>query len=377
MIKVAIITNVIPNYRRDFYERLGNQQEFDITIFCQQKIPGTGIVSIHKELKVNSHEVKCWCLNSEKLAWQWIPAKKLFKGFDIYVFYGNPRVLSNVLWATLLKILGRKVAIWGQAHTSGSSSIFQAIRYTWWKLFDFLLVYNDKEANELINSFRNNKTIIGMNNGLDQKKIDDEITYWNEPRIKQWENRQGLENKIVLLSCARLEKKNKFHLLIQCLPDLIAKHKNLVWCVIGDGSLKEDLKTQSRQLSLENNIHFTGAIYEEHELAPWFITSSIFIHPGAIGLSLMHAFGYGLPVITHDNISNHMPEITAFENGKTGLLYEEDNVESFKNTILHLLDSHSLQDTMRSKTQLIAKESYNTKIMAQRFSKLINLMSKT
>ena len=39
-----------------------------------------------------------------------------------------------------------------------------------------------------------------------------------------------------------------------------------------------------------------GSIYDEIELAPWFLTADAFVYPENIGLSILHAFGYGLPV---------------------------------------------------------------------------------
>jgi len=64
----------------------------------------------------------------------------------------------------------------------------------------------------------------------------------------------------------------------------------------------------------------------ESDLAPWFLSSELFIHPGAIGLSLLHSFGYGLTVITHDNKMLHNPEYAIFEPELTGRNFHKSDI---------------------------------------------------
>ena len=65
-----------------------------------------------------------------------------------------------------------------------------------------------------------------------------------------------------------------------------------------------------------DSIRWLGALYEQEVMAPWFLSAKVFVYPGYIGLSIMHAMGYGLPVITHDNMDNQSPEVAALRNGK-------------------------------------------------------------
>jgi glycosyltransferase involved in cell wall biosynthesis len=104
-------------------------------------------------------------------------------------------------------------------------------------------------------------------------------------------------------------------------------------------------------------------------LAPWFLSSSFFVYPTAIGLSLMHAYGYGLPVITHDNIHAHGPEFSVFENHKTGILYKQNDSQDLLNKISLLLDNIQLKDEIKKNVLSIVNEKYNTKIMSDNFIK--------
>ena len=49
-LRIAIITNVIPSYRKDFYRRLIDDDALETEVFCQSKIPGMNLNLVHDEL---------------------------------------------------------------------------------------------------------------------------------------------------------------------------------------------------------------------------------------------------------------------------------------------------------------------------------------
>jgi len=369
--KIAIIEVVIAGYRRNFYERIIATPDLDITIFCQSHIPKSGLKIIHNELNCEVVEIPFWSLPYEKFAWQWLPILRLWQEFDIYVFHGNPRIFSNVVWASLFKILGKPVIIWGQAHTAGANCLTEKMRLQWWRIFDYCLVYTDREAAILKEHGFGQKVVIGMNNGLDQEQIDQATAHWPSVRLSRWQAQQKIADKKVLLSSARLIAKNQFDIVIYSLPQLIEKFPNLVWCVIGDGPCRETLELLSRKLGVTDYIRWLGSIYDENDLAPWFLSSKVLVHPGAVGLTVMHAFGYGLPVVTHNNLFNQMPEIAALEDGVNGLLFTEGNVDSFCRHVLMLLEDEKMRRDFGKNAIEVVGNQFNTQIMAKRFLQVV------
>ena len=57
------------------------------------------------------------------------------------------------------------------------------------------------------------------------------------------------------------------------------------------------------------------------------MASDLCVIPGNVGLSAMHAFSVGLPVISHDNFDIQMPEFEAIIDSKTGSFYKHGNIE--------------------------------------------------
>ena len=364
-IRVAVITNIIPSYRSDFFRRLFADPNLKLTVFCQKKIPGINLMTVEQNFADHVVEVGYLGAKRELIGWQNLPLKKILHGFDVYFIYGNPRVLSNIYISLLLKLLGKTVVIEGQLHTASSSQWTKAIRLLWWRFYDYIFLYNDTEVRLLkqMSGF-SQKIIIGMNNGLDQTAINRACQHWPEQKLLAWQNQQLLNDKLILLSCARLEAKNHFEWLIKCLPELKKRYPNLIWCVIGDGEEQLNLQKIANELHVSDSIRWLGALFDEEQLAPWFLTSKALVHPGAVGLSLLHAFGYGLPVITHDSDAQHMPEFAALQNDINGKVYRYGDLNSMIDTIALTLEDAS---ALGKNAKYTAETHYNTEIMAQRF----------
>jgi glycosyltransferase involved in cell wall biosynthesis len=369
-LRIAVVIDSVPSYRRGFYESLLSSADIELTVFCQSEVKGFNLNLIHKELGENFIEVPFVSSDTHSWAWQRLPIRRLWNDFDVYFIHGNPRIISSVVWGTLFRLFGRKIVIFGQGHTAGANPTTEAIRLRWWKLFRSFLVYTDAEVEYLRERGFGDRKLVGMNNGLDQEKIELASSGWPANRLSAWQHERGLQGRTVLLSCARLIDKNRFDQMILALPGLVSVIPDLVWCVIGTGSEKEALVRAADEQGVADRIVWAGEIYGEDELAPWFLSSSLLIHPGAIGLTLMHAFGYGVPVVTHDNLEFQMPEIAAFEDGINGRYFIENDIASLQETIGALLDDKRALAAMSEAALDTVRHRFNTRIMAERFISL-------
>jgi len=372
VIRIAILTNIIPTYRKGFYDLLFENKDLSVTVYCQSHIPGMNLKSIHDLYGKNVRLVKMISARGEKFAWQFLPWIEIYKNYDVIFLQGNPRYLSDVFYGIFLKIFRKKIVLWTMAHSYGANPLNERLRLLWSRIFRHIFVYTDAEVDYLRDRGFNNNYILGMNNGLNQKSIDQSIQNWSEQKLKEWCIDKKLTDKIILLSCARLEKKNKFDLFVKVLPRVVNYFPEVIWCIIGDGIEKVNLETQIAQAGLEKYVLFVGELYDEEKLAPWFLTAKLFIHPASIGLGLMHAFGYGLPVITSSNKLMHGPEFGAFIDNETGRVYSENNISDFVNTINDLLLNGSTRVKMKETVIEIARKKFNVDIMVERFVRIAN-----
>jgi glycosyltransferase involved in cell wall biosynthesis len=370
-VRVAIITNIITTYRKGFFDRLFDRKDIDVRVYCQKKMHGMNLISIHEQYKQNIKIIKFISAKKEMIAWQFLPWCEIVNNYDVVFINGNPRVLSDAVFATFLRAINRKVVLWTMAHSYRNNRITENLRLKWSRIFPNIFVYTDKEVEYLrMKGFRRH-FILGMNNGLDQKKIDEIIQSWSAERLEKWKVANRLENRTVILSASRLEPKNKYELLLNSIPDIINVIPSLLLCLIGSGPEEENLKQISKTLRIENHISFVGQIYEEEKLAPYFLSSKLFIHPASVGLSMLHAFGYGLPVITHGTSSLHGPEYGAFIPGLTGKTYVYDDTSSLSRVIVDLLNNHAEREKIKATVQRIAREKYNVDVMVERFVDMV------
>jgi glycosyltransferase involved in cell wall biosynthesis len=374
--KVAIILSVIPGYRKGFFDILFERKDIEVTVYTQSNIPGSEFNMLQSSYSNHIKLVKFICAG-EIISWQFLPFYTIFNEYDVVVIQGNPRQVSHFLLATFLRLFGKKVIIWTQAHSYRNFTLTENIRLLWLRIFKYLLVYTDVEVEYLRKKGFKTQYIIGMNNGLNQRKIDTIVREWNSERLKEWRKINELDDKVILLSCARLDPKNKFELIIHALPIIIAKYPNLMWCLIGNGVDEDNLRALVKIKGLSAHVCFVGAIYNESDLAPWFLLSKLFIHPASIGLSLLHAFGYGLPVVTHNNGRRHNPEYAAFEPELTGRNFNDNDIQGLSNTIINLLSDDDALKKMKGYTLNIAREKYNVDIMADRFVQIVKKATST
>jgi glycosyltransferase involved in cell wall biosynthesis len=243
------------------------------------------------------------------------------------------------------------------------------MRLSWWRWYRHLFVYTDREVEMLKQKGFTTHDIVGMNNGLDQRRIDAIAHEWTPERLAGWREHQGLAGRTAILSCARLEAKNRFELGIEALAILLREHPDLVWCVIGDGVQKDALTRQAEALGVSHAIRWVGAVTDDADLAPWFLNSELLLHPASIGLTLLHAFGYGLPVVTHGDPREHNPEFAAFEDGGTGRAYV-GGAGNLADAVRCCLADADGRARMSARALRIARESHNVDVMAERFAEL-------
>lgn len=144
--------------------------------------------------------------------------------------------------------------------------------------------------------------------------------------------------------------------------------------IIGEGP---ELKNISRHKLFNDRIFQHGAIYEEERLSKYFCASDLFIMPGYLGLSVVHAFSYGLPVIsckTNKNGPFHSPEVEYLNHGENGMLLE-NNPDLFANSVSELLSDSNKLKSMSDSAQNTAYTMCTLERMMHGFSNAINYVS--
>jgi glycosyltransferase involved in cell wall biosynthesis len=243
--------------------------------------------------------------------------------------------------------------------TAGSYKLSFKIRRLIMNLPKSLLLYTDFEK-----KLYKRDHVFALNNGLCSSNIN--LAKLESKNIAEIEVKNNFVNLIYI---GRLTHKSNIASLMKAIK--LSKTKfNLI--VIGSGPEESNLKALSEKIGVKDKITFVGEVYDEKKIAAYMLKSKAFIYPGSVGLSLIHAFNYGLPAIIHDDRNNHMPEYAAFTNNYNGIAFKRNSISSLASTIDKFILLPELEKNQLSQNALeTIKKSFNVNDMFLRFSQCI------
>ncbi|QDS97526.1 glycosyltransferase family 4 protein [Adhaeretor mobilis] len=288
------------------------------------------------------------------------------KRADVAILVWNVRYLSLVPALLKAKFSGVKTILWGHAYSKQESPVRKFIRQRVAQLADALLFYNQQAATQFRSEGWPEERMFVALNSLDQAPIIKAKAHWaaQPEQLEEFRLQHGLAEGPVLLYVSRFDPANRADLLIAATAQLQKEFPSLRVVLIGkENEERRRLEELVRQAGLEQHVQFPGAIYDEQLVAPWFLSADAFCYPANIGLSLLHAMGYGLPVVTGDDIASHNPEIEALQDGVNGLLFQHGSVDSLTDSLSRIFSEPELRHSMSINAEKTIAEKFNLETM--------------
>lgn len=160
-----------------------------------------------------------------------------------------------------------------------------------------------------------------------------------------------------------LRKFKGVDILIKAIAVVIKVVPNISVYIAGSGPQETELKALVKRLNLEDLVKFLGFISEE-EKYQYYKACKLVVVPSRWDcqpFALFDAAASGKPVIASD-MSN--PGIV--EDGKTGFIFESENVEDLADKIITLLKDEKLRDEM-GKANMEKAKQYDWCKVAERY----------
>ena len=367
--RVRVLHVWVPEYRVPLYEGVGRRYPGRVDIQASQfhdndsplfQINGVACDYNHQLSKLGPFYIE-----------RGLSIAGLRRG-DVLVIDGNVRNIFLMLLLVKARLKGLKVVWWAQHWTFGSNKVNLWLRILISRILsDVYLCYTQSGVDFLEKHGYQRNRLFATGNTIDLESIKKANICWPELKLEAFKKKNGLMNKKVLLLCGVLREKVRLQQLLEALSDSRLSKKEVVLIVIGDGVCKEKWKLLSSSLKVDCKVIWVSAIRDQMKLAPWFLSADVFVYPGAIGLSLLHAFSYGLPVLTHGNVKNQGPEYEAMNNGVTGLTFRENDVKDLAEKIEYMLNNpEKCQEMGRSAKELVFRK-YSMETMVDNFCQAI------
>jgi glycosyltransferase involved in cell wall biosynthesis len=354
MKKVAVIYTHFPHYRAPVFAALSEGRHHQFSFFYDPKGIENSILSGSK--LSNHHALPVRKIG--KLMWQkGVISLTKSNDIDAVILLGNPFIVSYWFAALWARLLGKPVLYWTHGWLKRDSLIKSTLRKLFYSLADGLLVYGER-AREIgrAEGFDPSRIFV-VNNSLD---YDAQRLAREAVQASRKETVDLVPQQPYFLVVSRLVDSVGLDHAIRAMNYLPA---GIVLVVVGEGPKREALQAMAK--TLDADVRFVGAIYEEETLAGLFLRAQAVVSPGKVGLLAMHALAYGIPVITHDDYDFQMPEFEALEPNLTGVFFRRGDAMHLAERMNEILDwSVDCRDKCRVAAIKRIEEGYTPKRQA-------------
>lgn len=391
--KILVLTSSYPKYKGDvngnFIYELSTrlQKDFEIHVLApiykgalKKEIRDGIIIHRHKQFIYNNVEL---AYGSDILAkikknflflfvipfylyYQFWAIKKIIKYEKINIIHAHWMIPQGFI-AVLYKILFNKktkiiVTIHGADINSFNNYLGKIIKQFILKRIDKLTVVSNALKQKVIKLGYLKEIYVypmGVDTNLfspEKKDISLKVKY-------------NIKNEF-LLFVGTLSERKGIKYLIQAMPLIIKEYPEAKLLVIGDGNLKNEMIALTKELKVDNNIIFTGAI-EHDKLPPYFATADLFILPSL-------SEGFGLVIIEAIScktlaVTSNLPEINdiIIENN-TGFYFENKNSTSISQKIIYILKNKEIFNTIKENGRQYVNANFAWNLVSNNYIKIIN-----
>jgi glycosyltransferase involved in cell wall biosynthesis len=337
-IRATIQQPALPKYRIPFFRKLSLASRISLKVVygIRRGIPNVPCEGFHGEY-VPLYECS---VMGEHFLWhsaQWKAVKRSFS--DVAVLSWDAHYLTLFPSLIRARITGIPVILWGHGFSKRHGSFRGLVRRAAARMANALVFYEYNTARSFAEDGWPPEKLFVAQNTIDREEILRAIDRWNSRKeeLDKFREAHQLTAGRVILFVSRLEADNRVDMLIRASEQLSDAYPDLRIVIIGAGPEDASLRKMALECGVDDKVSFVGPIYDEEQLAPWFLSSSVFCYPNNAGLSIMHAFAYGLPVVTTEEKELQNPEIYAVEHGVNGLTYSHDSLTGLVSALERLL----------------------------------------
>ena len=164
--------------------------------------------------------------------------------------------------------------------------------------------------------------------------------------------RQGHHSQKVILTVSRLQARKGHDVLIKAMPEIVKRHPDAHYVIVGSGKQQDYLSSLIQELKLEKHVQLTGECTEQ-EMKDWYQLSDLFVLPNrqigndveGFGIVLLEAQASETAVIAGDSGGTR----ETMNIGQTGYILDCRAPEQLVDRINELFDNPELLRSMGKK----------------------------
>ena len=362
---VWIMTGDLRPYRIPFLERLAAHPGVVFEFFHGPTKEGSGAPSDTPELGAMANRVTAmravrWPFGRKQVAWLFGTWQLLTGDFDVLICQETVNNLSIWVLAFLHRFFGKRFVLHGWGYRPDnprkrlSTTLRRLARRVLLLTADAMLTYTDRGRIACLALGIPQDRVFVSRNTLDTAKLQAIEETIEDSEVSDLRQMFTSENGALLLFVGRLQHVKRVDLLIDTVELLRREGHRSTLIVIGDGPERTLLEDRAAGV---DSVRFVGAIYDERDLAPYFMAADLLVIPGRIGLTCVHAFSHGLPVVTaSDDVMPQTPEYDYIEDGENGVIVEALTAPAFSRAIATLLADRAQLERLKTGARKAANQ---------------------
>ncbi len=373
--RVLLQQNTVAHYRSALYSALSRNQRIDFRFLgdTETDTPWMEVINF-EEADFCVQRARVYQFKVPRLPALHFQPRALWEllcgRYRVVIALGSPYSLTT--WGILLlaPLSRTKVLLWTHGLIRDESGLRWWIRSLQYRLAKGLLLYGDRAVELLLRKGFSSSVLHVVYNSLDPSAQKREAEKVAGVSVEEVRRDLGLGNaQRVVIFTGRLEPRKRLDLFIQAVGALRRKGRGVHGLLVGKGSHERALRHLVRKENIEDCIHFTGPCHDESRLAVYFRAADLCVIPSGAGLTVMHAIGYGTPVLTHDRPEAQFPEVEAVIPGTTGLLFRRGDLHDLAVQMEQALYPMPLKERMGDGAERILFQRYHPERQAERMAR--------
>lgn len=168
-------------------------------------------------------------------------------------------------------------------------------------------------------------------------------------------NKNTKDGEIVIGTVGRMSAEKGYGYLLEAFAEVVKVHSKARLLFVGDGALKESLKSQVSSLNMEDKVDFAGfqsdvkPFYEKMDI---FVSSSLIEH---FPMAVLEAMACGKAIVATDVGGTK----DLIHNGKTGFLIKKASVKEMTEVFFALIKDAALRNKLGESARNLVEEKYS------------------
>lgn len=359
MKKVVIIQQIIPEYRVPFFNLLREalaKENVELSLIHSNADTSSNTSPISWATVIHNRKLN---LGLMQLIWQ--PVMQYLKGKDMVVVEKSNKLLLNYYLILTRLFSKRKLAFWGhgrnmQVEPNSGQNKFAVLtlKYChWW------FAYTQGVKDFLIKHKYPADRITNVQNAIDTRVLQEGIQKITEAEMAKLKQEMGIKGNKVAIFCGRMYPEKRIDFILESCYIIKKSIPDFEMIFIGSG---QDAPMVQEAASVHKWIYYVGP-KSGAERIKYFKIAQVQLMPGLVGLGVLDSFALETPIIT-TNYKYHSPEVEYIQDGKNGIIAEND-LDIYSQRVVETLSNNKYQQLIEGCR--LSAQKYTIETMVNNF----------